>query len=263
MASVLKSDRISFLCSRNFVYGGHTFSVGDEFPGEEANNIETMVRARFVIPVVDDLADKPRHWHLHVKLREDVEQQLSDGKPVQIVFHEPEQEVDLDALTHPEPEEPNQADHMREVADNRIQAENERRAEEAELEDEETEPEAETEPYAPFVSNEEQLQYPEPEETEPPEEPDYVAESTVPTPEEQAAQREEEAAAEPEPEETHEPEPEPEPAPEPAAEAVPEGTIAVVKEWVGDDPARAQAALEAEEAGQNRTTLIAWLEEVR
>lgn len=46
----------------------------------------------------------------------------------------------------------------------------------------------------------------------------------------------------------------------PKASDVPEGTIADVLNWVGDDPARASQALEAEEAGQNRSTLIAELE---
>ena len=43
---------------------------------------------------------------------------------------------------------------------------------------------------------------------------------------------------------------------------VPEGTAAEVLAWVGDDPARAQAALEAEEAGQQRSTLISKLETI-
>jgi hypothetical protein len=43
---------------------------------------------------------------------------------------------------------------------------------------------------------------------------------------------------------------------------VPDGTIDEVKAWVGDDPDRAQRALESERAGQNRTTLITYLESV-
>lgn len=39
-------------------------------------------------------------------------------------------------------------------------------------------------------------------------------------------------------------------------EEVPQGTIAEVLAWVGDDPARAQAALDAENAGAGRTTLL-------
>jgi|SRR5262245_24273729 len=44
--------------------------------------------------------------------------------------------------------------------------------------------------------------------------------------------------------------------------AVPAGTIAEVLAWVGDDPARAQQALDAELAGQNRSTLISQLEAI-
>lgn len=238
-SQLLKNDRIEFLCCRTFVYGGKQYTIGDEFPGEAANNIETLVRARYVIPVVEKLEDKPRHWHLHVKVRSEVEEKLSGPAPVQIVFEGDEEDVDLDALTHPEPEEPNQADHMAEVANDRIIAEREAAEEPTEPEEEESEP------YEPFSSNEEQLQFPEVEETEPPEPPDHVAESTVPIPEE---------PVEDEPEEPGSAEDEP-------SSQVPDGTIPEVKAWVGDDPARAQVALEAEEAGQERSTLIAWLED--
>jgi hypothetical protein len=44
--------------------------------------------------------------------------------------------------------------------------------------------------------------------------------------------------------------------------AGPEGTIAEVLDWVGDDPARAREALDAEYDGQNRSTLIAQLEAI-
>lgn len=47
---------------------------------------------------------------------------------------------------------------------------------------------------------------------------------------------------------------------EPEGDEPPDGTIEEVKAWVGDDPDRAQAALTAEESGQERQTLIAWLE---
>jgi hypothetical protein len=46
-----------------------------------------------------------------------------------------------------------------------------------------------------------------------------------------------------------------------ADDEVPQGTIADVQDWVGDDPDRAQQALDAERAGQNRATLVAWLED--
>lgn len=41
---------------------------------------------------------------------------------------------------------------------------------------------------------------------------------------------------------------------------VPDGTVQDVLDWVGDDPGRAQAALDAEDAGQQRSTLITRLE---
>ena len=44
-------------------------------------------------------------------------------------------------------------------------------------------------------------------------------------------------------------------------EEVPEGTATEVLDWVGDDPDRAQQALDAERAGKNRSTLISQLEE--
>lgn len=45
------------------------------------------------------------------------------------------------------------------------------------------------------------------------------------------------------------------PAPQPDLE-VPTGTVADVLEWVGDDPDRANAALEAEEAGKRRKGIL-------
>lgn len=41
----------------------------------------------------------------------------------------------------------------------------------------------------------------------------------------------------------------------------PNGTIEDVKAWVGDDRERAGSALTAERGGQNRSSLITWLEE--
>lgn len=46
------------------------------------------------------------------------------------------------------------------------------------------------------------------------------------------------------------------------SDEVPTGTVEEVKTWVGEDHERAQSALESERAGQNRPTLIAYLEGV-
>jgi hypothetical protein len=43
--------------------------------------------------------------------------------------------------------------------------------------------------------------------------------------------------------------------------SVPKGTVSEVKEWVGDDLGRAQAALDAENEGAQRVTLIDFLED--
>lgn len=42
---------------------------------------------------------------------------------------------------------------------------------------------------------------------------------------------------------------------------VPSGNVEDVKAWVGDDPDRAKQALQAEQSGQNRSTLVTWLQE--
>ena len=57
--------------------------------------------------------------------------------------------------------------------------------------------------------------------------------------------------------------PAPEEAPAPkAALDVPEGSIKEVLTWVGDDAEKAKAALEAEEKGENRKTLVTKLKEI-
>jgi hypothetical protein len=43
---------------------------------------------------------------------------------------------------------------------------------------------------------------------------------------------------------------------------VPEGSIKTVLAWVGDDKTKAQAALDAEKDGQQRSTLIKELEDI-
>lgn len=57
--------------------------------------------------------------------------------------------------------------------------------------------------------------------------------------------------------------PEPvEDAPEATTEAVPEGPAKDVLAWVGEDLARAEQALEAEKAGQKRSTLMTKLDAI-
>lgn len=49
---------------------------------------------------------------------------------------------------------------------------------------------------------------------------------------------------------------------ETASVEVPEGSIKEVLTWVGDDAEKAKAALEAEEKGENRKTLVTKLKEI-
>ena len=74
------NEAISFLACKPFTYRGVEYSIGDDFPQAEANNIETMVRARFVIPIVETAQEKPRHWHKHIRTREQAEEYLTRSR---------------------------------------------------------------------------------------------------------------------------------------------------------------------------------------
>ncbi len=102
MPQLLKNDGISFVAAKNFTYAGEEYVMGQEFPQEAARNIETLVRARFVLPVLEEGALKPRHWHTHIRTREEAEEYLNRDR-VQLVWPtEPDTAVDLETLTYPE-----------------------------------------------------------------------------------------------------------------------------------------------------------------
>lgn len=75
-SQLIKNDNVSFVCSREFTYAGEQYHLGDDFPQEKALNIETLVRTRYLIPVIDSIDDKPRHWHREVRLRANVMEKL-------------------------------------------------------------------------------------------------------------------------------------------------------------------------------------------
>jgi len=103
-SQLYKNDKINFLACKPFTYRGKEYSLGDEFPQEEANNIETLVRSRFVIPFVETPQDKPRHWHKHVRTREQAEEYLTRERTQLRMPTEPDSdEVDnISTLTRPE-----------------------------------------------------------------------------------------------------------------------------------------------------------------
>jgi hypothetical protein len=115
VSQLLKNDKISFVACRNFSSRGKDYAVGDDFPQEDARDIEVFVRARYVIPVVDDIADKThiRHWHTEIRPKDEVLERLARDR-VQLQMPDPpdsDEVVNLEVLTHPETTpEPTQAD---------------------------------------------------------------------------------------------------------------------------------------------------------
>jgi hypothetical protein len=102
-SQLIKNEGITFLACKPFTYRGTEYSIGDDFPQEEANNIETLVRARFVIPVLEEGYLKPRHWHGHIRTREQAEEYLNRSRVQLRMPDEPDSDevVNLGVLTHP------------------------------------------------------------------------------------------------------------------------------------------------------------------
>lgn len=98
------NDKISFIAAKNFTYRAEKYEIGDDFPQEQANNIETLVRSRFVIPIVDSYDHKPRHWYRHIKTREDAIEYLNRSRVQVKMPSEPDSDevVNIPQLTHPQ-----------------------------------------------------------------------------------------------------------------------------------------------------------------
>jgi hypothetical protein len=113
-SQLLVNEHISFLVSKPFKSRGKQYNVGDDFDQSEARDIDTFVRARFLMPVVDDLKYKPRHWYREVQLREVALAKLNRENVQLRMHHEPDDDevVDLPQLTRPEttPDEPETTD---------------------------------------------------------------------------------------------------------------------------------------------------------
>lgn len=101
VSQLLSNDKISFVACRNFTSNGKEYSVGDDFPQEDARNIEVFVRARYVIPVIDDIADKThiRHWHRELRPKDEVLERLSRDR-VQLLM--PGEEIPGEPVDEPE-----------------------------------------------------------------------------------------------------------------------------------------------------------------
>lgn len=78
MPTQLYTNRnITFICGRNFTWNGTEYKLGDEWDQElSVGRLDSMVRSRYLYPVVDSTDEKPRHWHHHVHVREVLEKKL-------------------------------------------------------------------------------------------------------------------------------------------------------------------------------------------
>jgi len=105
-SQLLTNDKISFVVAKPFTSRGKDYAVGDDFDQDEARDIETFVRARYVVPVVEDIEDKRfvRQWHREIRPKDEVLERLL-GDRTQLVWPTPpdsEEVVALETLTHPE-----------------------------------------------------------------------------------------------------------------------------------------------------------------
>ena len=72
-----ENTNISFICAKNFTYGGVDYKLGDEWDQDlGVGRLDTLVRSRYLYAVVDSTDEKPRHWHHHIWLRKDIEKKL-------------------------------------------------------------------------------------------------------------------------------------------------------------------------------------------
>lgn len=76
-SQLINNSAVYFMCARDFTFNGKDYKMGDIFDQDESlGRIDTLVRTRRLIAVVDDGGDKPRHWHHHVWLRSEISKKL-------------------------------------------------------------------------------------------------------------------------------------------------------------------------------------------
>jgi len=105
-SQLLTNEHVTFVVSKPFSSQGKTYAVGDDFPQEDARNIEVFVRARYVIPVLEDWDQKPfiRQWHREIRPKDEVLAKLGRANVQLRMPHEydSDDEVNLTLLTRPE-----------------------------------------------------------------------------------------------------------------------------------------------------------------
>lgn len=91
-SQLYNNSAVEFICARNFVFNGAEYSLGEEFPQENAGkSLEVLVRTRHLIPVVDDWGNKPRHWFREVRLKSDVVGRLVSEAQGEHLLNKPKQ----------------------------------------------------------------------------------------------------------------------------------------------------------------------------
>ena len=103
-----KHDGISFVCAKNFTYSGVRYGIGEDFPDGEAKNSETLVRSRYIIPVIEDDDDRPRHWYRHIQKKSLVLQKLGRGSHL---LNKPERVPEVEVPQAEESDEFDPSDH--------------------------------------------------------------------------------------------------------------------------------------------------------
>lgn len=104
-SQLLANDAITFVVAKPFTSRGKEYAAGDDFPQEDARDIDTFVRARYVIPVLENPEDKQhiRHWHKHIRPKDEVLERLSRDRTQLLMPLPPDSDavVDIETLTHP------------------------------------------------------------------------------------------------------------------------------------------------------------------
>lgn len=120
-SQLINNEAISFVVVKPLRWYDHDYEPGDDFPQEDANNIETLIRSRWLIPVVDSIDDKPRHWHRHVMLREDALAKIH-GDVVQINLDTGAESPQGVPATEADPEPPESLEETYDPAEHNVDA---------------------------------------------------------------------------------------------------------------------------------------------
>ena len=60
MRTVVSYENVDFLAARTFTYDGEVYKLGQDVKAHEWPSLETLIRTRHLVPVVDDGEELPR-----------------------------------------------------------------------------------------------------------------------------------------------------------------------------------------------------------